>query len=161
MFERRSGLNRSATVDSDPSWLSFPGYGKDGLWSVDLFRCESLILMSRWLVATGTRLLTRRSTIGGRIQLQGREQVLTPRSPESSPNCGALPRRPAIDDRSRPGGHSKYHLGNRFSARQFLAGRSSVRPQGSATARRWPREVRRFVRDRTARIAEAKIELCS
>jgi putative transposase len=27
-----------------PSWLTFLGHSKDGLWSVDLFRCESLIL---------------------------------------------------------------------------------------------------------------------
>ena len=28
------------------SWLSFLGHSKDSLWSVDLFRCESLILKS-------------------------------------------------------------------------------------------------------------------
>lgn len=28
----------------DPSWLTFFGHSKDSLWSVDLFRCESLIL---------------------------------------------------------------------------------------------------------------------
>jgi putative transposase len=27
-----------------PSWLSFIGHVKDGLWSVDLFRCESILL---------------------------------------------------------------------------------------------------------------------
>jgi putative transposase len=27
-----------------PSWLTFFGHAKDSLWSVDLFRCESLIL---------------------------------------------------------------------------------------------------------------------
>ena len=27
-----------------PSWLTFLGNSKDSLWSVDLFRCESLIL---------------------------------------------------------------------------------------------------------------------
>ena len=27
-----------------PSWLTFLGHTKDSLWSVDLFRCESLIL---------------------------------------------------------------------------------------------------------------------
>jgi len=27
-----------------PSWLTFLGHAKDSLWSVDLFRCESLIL---------------------------------------------------------------------------------------------------------------------
>jgi putative transposase len=27
-----------------PSWLTFLGHSKDGLWSLDLFRCESLFL---------------------------------------------------------------------------------------------------------------------
>ena len=31
-----------------PSWLTFLGHSKDSLWSVDLFRCESLILESHW-----------------------------------------------------------------------------------------------------------------
>lgn len=30
----------------DPSWLTFLGHSKNSLWSVDLFRCESLILQS-------------------------------------------------------------------------------------------------------------------
>src|SRR5260370_36298209 len=29
-----------------PSWLSFIGHMKDSLWSVDLFRCESILLRS-------------------------------------------------------------------------------------------------------------------
>jgi putative transposase len=33
-----------------PSWLSFLGHSKDSLWSVDLFRCESLILRSHWVM---------------------------------------------------------------------------------------------------------------
>jgi putative transposase len=33
-----------------PSWLSFLGHSKDSLWSVDLFRCESLILKSHWVM---------------------------------------------------------------------------------------------------------------
>jgi len=33
-----------------PSWLSFIGYLKDSLWSVDLFRCESLLLRSHWVM---------------------------------------------------------------------------------------------------------------
>jgi hypothetical protein len=28
------------------SWLSFIGHTKDSLWSVDLFRCESIVLRS-------------------------------------------------------------------------------------------------------------------
>ena len=33
-----------------PSWLTFLGHSKDGLWSVDLFRCESLILKTHWVM---------------------------------------------------------------------------------------------------------------
>ncbi len=32
--------------DDSPSWLSFLGHTKDSLWSVDLFRCESILLRS-------------------------------------------------------------------------------------------------------------------
>ena len=31
-----------------PSWLTFIGQMKDSLWSVDLFRCESILLKTRW-----------------------------------------------------------------------------------------------------------------
>ena len=33
-----------------PSWLAFLGHSKDSLWSVDFFRCESLILKSHWVM---------------------------------------------------------------------------------------------------------------
>ena len=33
-----------------PSWLTFLGHSKDSLWSVDLFRCESLILKTHWVM---------------------------------------------------------------------------------------------------------------
>jgi putative transposase len=33
-----------------PSWLSFIGHLKDGLWSIDLFRCESILLRSHWVM---------------------------------------------------------------------------------------------------------------
>ena len=33
-----------------PSWLTVLGHTKDSLWSVDLFRCESLILKSHWIL---------------------------------------------------------------------------------------------------------------
>ena len=32
-----------------PSWLSFIGHARDSLWSVDLFRCESIVLQSYWV----------------------------------------------------------------------------------------------------------------
>ena len=33
-----------------PPWLTFLGHLKDSLWSVDLFRCESLILRTHWVM---------------------------------------------------------------------------------------------------------------
>ena len=33
-----------------PSWLTTIGHAKDSLWSVDLFRCESIILKSQWVM---------------------------------------------------------------------------------------------------------------
>lgn len=33
---------------NDPSWLTFISHMKDSLWSVDLFRCESILLYSHW-----------------------------------------------------------------------------------------------------------------
>jgi putative transposase len=33
-----------------PSWLTFLGDTKESLWSVDLFRCESLILKTHWVM---------------------------------------------------------------------------------------------------------------
>ena len=33
-----------------PSWLSFIGHAKDSLWSLDLFRCESAIVPSYWVL---------------------------------------------------------------------------------------------------------------
>ncbi len=33
-----------------PSWLSFLGHSKDSLWSTDLFRCESLLLNTHWVM---------------------------------------------------------------------------------------------------------------
>ena len=32
------------------SWLTFLGHTKDSLWSVDLFRCESITLQSHWVL---------------------------------------------------------------------------------------------------------------
>jgi len=33
-----------------PSWLSFIGHTADSLWSVDLFRCESIVLRNYWVL---------------------------------------------------------------------------------------------------------------
>ena len=41
---------RPAPRGSGPSWLSFIGHAKDSLWSVDLFRCESIVLQTYWVL---------------------------------------------------------------------------------------------------------------
>ncbi|GAC1457935.1 MAG: hypothetical protein PVSMB1_07760 [Gemmatimonadaceae bacterium] len=33
-----------------PSWLTFLGHTKDSLWSLDLFRCESAVLRTHWVL---------------------------------------------------------------------------------------------------------------
>ena len=33
-----------------PSWLTFIGQLKDSLWSIDLFRCESILLNTHWVL---------------------------------------------------------------------------------------------------------------
>ena len=41
---------RPASGGTGPSWLSFIGHVTDSLWSVDLFRCESIVLRSYWVL---------------------------------------------------------------------------------------------------------------
>jgi putative transposase len=41
------GLGGDAT---GPSWLTFLGHMKDSLWSMDLFRCESVTLRTHWVL---------------------------------------------------------------------------------------------------------------
>jgi len=36
--------------DGGPSWLTFLGHMKDSLWSIDLFRCESMLLRTHWVL---------------------------------------------------------------------------------------------------------------
>ncbi|MDP3938988.1 MAG: integrase core domain-containing protein [Deltaproteobacteria bacterium] len=36
--------------DGGPSWLTFLGHMKDSLWSMDLFRCESMLLRTHWVM---------------------------------------------------------------------------------------------------------------
>ena len=40
----------SASGPNGPSWLTFIGHVRDSLWSVDLFRCESILLRSHWVL---------------------------------------------------------------------------------------------------------------
>jgi len=41
---------RPAPGGDGPSWLSIIGQTRDSLWSVDLFRCESILLKSYWVM---------------------------------------------------------------------------------------------------------------
>ncbi len=41
---------RPTPGDAGPSWLTFLGHTKDSLWSVDLFRCESILLRTHWVL---------------------------------------------------------------------------------------------------------------
>ena len=47
-----------------PSWLSFIGHTKDSLWSVDLFRCESIVLRSYWVLVVMDQFTRRLVGIG-------------------------------------------------------------------------------------------------
>jgi len=47
MLARHSRLQAGS---DGPSWLTFLGHSKDSIWCVDLFRCESLILKSHWVM---------------------------------------------------------------------------------------------------------------
>lgn len=49
-----------------PSWLTVLGHSKDSLWSIDLFRCESLILKSNWVLVVMDQFT--RQIIGFRVQ---------------------------------------------------------------------------------------------
>ena len=42
--------DRPSPGGTGPSWLSFIGHATDSLWSVDLFRCESIVLQSYWVL---------------------------------------------------------------------------------------------------------------
>src|SRR3984893_15658616 len=41
---------RTEPASGGPSWLTFLGHMKDSLWSVDLFRCESAVLRTHWIL---------------------------------------------------------------------------------------------------------------
>ena len=41
---------KSDPSNHGPSWLTTIGHAKDSLWSIDLFRCESILLKSHWVM---------------------------------------------------------------------------------------------------------------
>ena len=48
-----------------PSWLSFIGHTTDSLWSVDLFRGESIVLRSDWVLVVMDQFTRRLVGVGG------------------------------------------------------------------------------------------------
>jgi putative transposase len=55
---------RPAPSGTGPSWLSFIGHTRDSLWSVDLFRCESIVLRSYWVLVVMDQFTRRLVGIG-------------------------------------------------------------------------------------------------
>src|SRR4030081_2039281 len=55
---------RPTSGGSGPSWLSFIGHTTDSLWSVDLFRCESIVLRSYWVLVVMDQFTRRLVGIG-------------------------------------------------------------------------------------------------
>ena len=41
---------RPLSTEGGPSWLTFIGHTKDSLWSLDLFRCESVAVQTYWVL---------------------------------------------------------------------------------------------------------------
>ena len=52
------------TGGTGPSWLSFIGHSTDSLWSVDVFRCESIVLRSYWVLVVMDQFTRRLVGIG-------------------------------------------------------------------------------------------------
>ena len=52
---------------SGPSWLTFLGHSKDSLWSLDLFRTESILLRSHWVLLVMDQF--RRRLLGFGVQM--------------------------------------------------------------------------------------------
>src|SRR5262245_13025712 len=55
---------RPASGGNGPSWLSFIGHTTDSLWSVDLFRCESIVLPTYWVLVVMDQFTRRLVGIG-------------------------------------------------------------------------------------------------
>ena len=55
---------RPVPKGTGPSWLSFIGHATDSLWSVDLFRCESIVLQSYWALVVMDQFTRRPVGIG-------------------------------------------------------------------------------------------------
>jgi hypothetical protein len=50
VVRRILAMHSRPTSTDGPSWLTFIGHMKDSLWSLDLFRCESIGLQTYWVL---------------------------------------------------------------------------------------------------------------
>jgi transposase InsO family protein len=48
-----------------PSWLTFIAHLEDSLWSIDLFRCESIMLKTHWVLVVMDQFTRRSIGFGG------------------------------------------------------------------------------------------------
>src|SRR5438445_3726022 len=78
-----------------PSWLTFIAQTKDSLWSMDLFRCESIILRSHWLLVV-MDVFTRR-IIGFSVERAYIDGVSVCRMFNRAVSSQRLPRRVSTD----------------------------------------------------------------
>lgn len=79
-----------------PSWLTFLGHIKDSLWSVDLFRCESILLRSQWVLVV-MDLYTRR-IVGFGVHAGYIDGVALYRMFNKIISCKQLPQRISSDN---------------------------------------------------------------
>ncbi len=73
-----------------PSWLTFLGHTKDSLWSVDLFRCESILLKSHWVLVVMDQ-FTRR-IIGCGVHVGAVDGIALCRMFNSAISCRGAPK---------------------------------------------------------------------
>jgi putative transposase len=78
-----------------PSWLTFLAQTKDSLWSLDLFRCESIVLRSHWVLLV-MDVFTRR-LVGFGVEPAPIDGISVCRMFHQAAAGSALPRRMSTD----------------------------------------------------------------
>src|SRR5262245_12960979 len=59
-----------------PSWLTVLGHAKDSLWSLDLFRCESALLRTDWVLVVMDQFTRRIVGLGRASRCRGRRRAV-------------------------------------------------------------------------------------
>jgi len=77
---------RTHPDDNGPSWLTFIGHAKDSLWSIDLFRCESILMKSHWVLVIMDQFT--RGIIGFGVHAGDVDGVALCRMNRNSPHTG-------------------------------------------------------------------------